>query len=136
MAERFDRIWHHARLATVRADLPDLGVIEQGVIASRDGRIVFAGGRADFPSDADAAERIDCGGRWITPGLVDCHTHLVYGGHRANEFAMRLEGAAYEDISRAGGGIASSMTSTRAASEAQLVASGLKRLDHLIAEGV
>ncbi|MGH6711037.1 MAG: imidazolonepropionase, partial [Bradyrhizobium sp.] len=84
MAERFDRIWHNARLATVRRDLPDLGVIEQGVIAARDGRIVFAGARSDFPSDADAAERIDCAGRWITPGLIDCHTHLVFGGNRAH----------------------------------------------------
>jgi len=83
MAERFDRIWHNARLAAVREDLPDLGVIERGVIAARDGRIVFAGSRSDFPSDADATERIDCAGRWITPGLVDCHTHLVFGGNRA-----------------------------------------------------
>ena len=67
MAERFDRIWHNARLATVRGDLPDLGVIERGVIAARDGRIAFAGSSSDFPPDADAAERIDCGGRWITP---------------------------------------------------------------------
>ena len=67
MAERFDRIWRNARLATVREDLPGLGVIEDGLIAARDGRIVFAGSRADFPSDADAAERIDCEGRWITP---------------------------------------------------------------------
>ena len=74
MAERFDRIWHNARLATVRGDLPDLGVIERGVIAARDGRIAFAGSYSDFPSDADAAERIDCAGRWITPGLIDCHT--------------------------------------------------------------
>src|SRR5258705_92075 len=91
MAERFDRIWHNARLATVRKDLPDLGVIERGVIAARDGRIAFAGGRSDFPSDADAAERIDCSGRWITPGLIDCHTHLVFGGNRAHEFELRLK---------------------------------------------
>ena len=102
MAERFDRIWHNARLATVRGDLPDLGVIERGVIAARDGRIAFAGSRSDFPSDADAAERIDCGGRWITPGLVDCHTHLVFGGNRAHEFELRLQGASYEEIARAG----------------------------------
>jgi imidazolonepropionase len=83
MAESFDRIWHNARLATLREDLPDLGVIERGVIAMRDGRIVFAGNNSDFPTDADAAERIDCEGRWATPGLVDCHTHLVFGGNRA-----------------------------------------------------
>jgi imidazolonepropionase len=132
----FDILWTNARLATMIEGQPGLGIIEQGCIAAKDGRIAFVGAASDLPAGADAAKRIDCGGRWITPGLVDCHTHLIYGGHRANEFAMRLEGATYEDISRAGGGIASSMTSTRAASEAQLVASGLKRLDHLIAEGV
>ena len=114
MAERFDRIWHNARLATVRGDLPDLGVIEHGVIAARDGRIAFAGSASDFPSDADAAERIDCGGRWITPGLVDCHTHLVFGGNRAHEFELRLQGASYEEIARAGGGIVSTVAATRA----------------------
>src|SRR6267378_5782130 len=76
----------NARLATLREDLPELGAIEHGLIAARDGRIVFAGSHSDFPSDADAAERIDCAGRWITPGLVDCHTHLVFGGNRAHEF--------------------------------------------------
>src|SRR5436190_5780494 len=136
MAERFDRIWHNARLATVREDLPDLGVIERGVIAARDGRIAFAGNSSDFPSDSDAAERIDCEGRWITPGLIDCHTHLVYGGNRAHEFELRLKGASYEEIARAGGGIVSTVAATRAASEADLVASALPRLDALIAEGV
>jgi imidazolonepropionase len=136
MAERFDRIWHHARLATVRRDLPDLGVIERGVIAMRDGRIAFAGAQADFPADAEAAQRVDCEGRWITPGLIDCHTHLVYGGNRAHEFELRLQGASYEEIARAGGGIVSTVAATRAASEADLVASALPRLDALIAEGV
>jgi imidazolonepropionase len=136
MAERFDRIWHNARLATVRGDLPELGVIEHGVIAARDGRIVFAGARSDFPSGADATERIDCAGRWITPGLVDCHTHLVFGGNRAHEFELRLQGASYEEIARAGGGIVSTVAATRASSEAELVASALPRLDALIGEGV
>src|ERR1700720_60735 len=136
MAERFDRLWHNARLATLRGDLPDLGVIERGVIAVRDGRIVFVGSRSDFPSDADAAERIDCAGRWITPGLVDCHTHLVFGGNRAHEFELRLQGASYEEIARAGGGIVSTVAATRASSEAELVAGALPRADALIAEGV
>src|SRR5215207_5254907 len=136
MAERFDRIWHNARLATVRGDLPDLGVTEHGVIAARDGRIAFAGNRSDFPSDADAAERIDCGGRWITPGLIDCHTHLVFGGNRAHEFELRLQGASYEEIARAGGGIVSTVAATRASSEAELVSGALPRLDALIGEGV
>jgi imidazolonepropionase len=136
MAERFDRIWLNARLATVREDLPGLGEVEDGVIAARDGRIVFAGRRSDFPAAADAAERIDCEGRWITPGLVDCHTHLVFGGDRAHEFELRLQGASYEEIARAGGGIVSTVAATRAASEADLVASALPRLEALIGEGV
>jgi imidazolonepropionase len=136
MAERFDRIWHNARLATMRRDLPDLGVIEDAVIAARGGRIAFAGERADFPSSVDAAERIDCAGRWITPGLVDCHTHLVFGGNRAHEFELRLKGASYEEIARGGGGIVSTVAATRGASEAELVAGALPRLDALIGEGV
>src|SRR5437660_8053078 len=136
MAERFDRIWHNGRLATVRGDLADLGVIERGVIAALDGRIAFAGSHSDFPSGADAAERIDCAGRWITPGLIDCHTHLVFGGNRAHEFELRLQGASYEEIARAGGGIVSTVAATRASSEAELVAGALPRLDALIGEGV
>ncbi|MGY8666327.1 imidazolonepropionase [Bradyrhizobium sp. UFLA05-109] len=136
MAERFDRIWHNARLATMRDDLPDLGEIAHGLVAARDGRIAYAGAVADFPADADAAEWIDCSGRWITPGLVDCHTHLVYGGNRAREFELRLTGASYEEIARAGGGIVSTVAATRAASEAELVVSALPRLDALIGEGV
>ncbi|BAL75259.1 imidazolonepropionase [Bradyrhizobium cosmicum] len=135
MAERFDRIWHNARLATMRADRPDLGEIEHGVIAIRGGHIVYAGAAADFPVDADAIKRIDCEGRWITPGLVDCHTHLVYGGNRAHEFELRLKGASYEEIARAGGGIVSTVAATRKASEAELVAQALPRLDALIGEG-
>lgn len=136
MAERFDRIWHNARLATMRADRPDLGEIEHGVVATRGGRIVHAGAAAEFPADADAIERTDCEGRWITPGLVDCHTHLVYGGNRAHEFELRLKGASYEEIARAGGGIVSTVAATRKASEDELVAGALPRLDALIAEGV
>jgi len=136
MAERFDRIWHNARLATMRRDMPDLGVVEGGLIAARDGRIAFAGARADFPSAADAAERIDCEGRWITPGLIDCHTHLVYGGNRAHEFELRLKGASYEEIARAGGGIVSTVAATRQADVADLISGALPRLDALIGEGV
>ena len=136
MAERFDRIWHNARLATVRGDLPELGVIEHGMIAARDGRIVFAGSRSDFPSDADAAERIDCAGRWITPGLVDCHTHLVFGGNRAHEFELRLQGASYEEIARAGGGIVSTVEATRKVSERYRNATPSARQVAPIGEGV
>lgn len=130
---RFDRVWHNARLATLKGD--GLGIIENGAIAATDGRISFAGPAEDLPAGWDAAERIDCEGRWITPGLVDCHTHLVYGGDRAHEFELRLKGASYEEIARAGGGIVSTVKATRAASEDDLVASALPRLDHMIAEG-
>jgi len=130
---RCDRVWHNARLATMAGD--GLGEVADGAIASRDGRIAYAGPAAAAPA-FDAAERIDCAGRWITPGLIDCHTHLVHGGDRAHEFELRLDGASYEEIARAGGGIVSTMRATRAASEADLVASALPRLDALLAEGV
>ncbi|MCA0278120.1 MAG: imidazolonepropionase, partial [Proteobacteria bacterium] len=103
------RIWRNARLATLVEGAPDLGKVEHGAIAARDGRIVFAGPEADMPAGLKAgAEIIDCAGRWITPGLIDCHTHLVHAGNRANEFEMRLAGATYEEVARAGGGIVSS----------------------------
>jgi imidazolonepropionase len=133
---RFDTIWLDARLATLRTDLPGLGVIKDGAVATKEGRIAFAGPQADLPSDWDAERRIPLDGRWITPGLVDCHTHLVHGGNRAHEFEMRLVGASYEEIARAGGGILSTVKATRAASEDGLLASALTRLDRLIAEGV
>jgi imidazolonepropionase len=133
MTMRFDRVWLNARLATLVGE--GLGIVENGAVAAKDGRIAFAGATHDLPASWDAAERIDCEGRWITPGLVDCHTHLVFGGDRAHEFELRLEGASYEEIARAGGGIVSTVKATRAASEDDLVASALPRLDHLIAEG-
>ena len=128
-----DRLWKNARLATLTGD--GLGIVEDGLLAARDGRIVFAGAAGDAPA-LDPAETIDCGGRWITPGLVDCHTHIVYGGNRAHEFELRLAGASYEEIARAGGGIVSTMRATRAATEEALVTSALPRVDALIAEGV
>ncbi len=111
-----------------------LGIVENGLLAACGGRIVYAGAAGDAPG-LKADETIDCDGRWITPGLIDCHTHLVYGGDRAAEFALRLAGATYEDIARFGGGIVSTMTATRAAGEARLVAETLPRLDALLAEG-
>lgn len=130
---RCDRLWRKARLATMAGD--DMGLVEAGLVAAKDGRIVYAGPEAGAPP-LDAAEIIDCDGRWITPGLIDCHTHLIHAGNRAREFELRLEGASYEEIARAGGGIVSTMKATRAASEDELVASALPRLDALIAEGV
>jgi len=126
-----DRLWTNARIATLTGD--GLGLIERGAIAVRDGRIAWVGDAGDAP---EAADIVDCEGRLITPGLIDCHTHLVHGGSRANEWAMRLEGATYEEIARAGGGIVSTMRATRAMDGAALVESALPRLDALISEGV
>lgn len=133
---RFDTIWLDARLATLQPGLPGLGVIEGGAVGSRDGRIAFAGAKADLPAGWDAVQKIPLDGRWVTPGLIDCHTHLVHGGDRAHEFELRLAGASYEEIARAGGGILSTVKATRAASEDELVKTALARLDRLIAEGV
>jgi len=132
-----DRIWSNARLATLDPARPGLGIVEDGAVAARDGRILFAGPAADLPPDVlSGAETVDCDGRWITPGLIDCHTHLVHAGNRAREFEMRLAGATYEEIARAGGGIVSSVSNVRAADEDGLVAESLPRLDALLAEGV
>jgi imidazolonepropionase len=132
---RCDRVWTKARLATLAPDRPGLGVVEDGVVAVRDGAILYADSAAEAPA-FEAAEVIDCEGRWITPGLIDPHTHLVFGGDRAHEFELRLAGASYEEIARAGGGIVSTMKATRAASQDALVAGALPRLDALIAEGL
>jgi imidazolonepropionase len=132
---RVQRVWTGARIATLDPGRSGLGVIEDGAVAARDGRIAWVGPVAQMPA-LDAAERIDLAGRWITPGLVDSHTHLVYGGNRAHEFELRLQGASYEEVARAGGGIVSSVKATRGASQEELVASALPRLDALIAEGV
>jgi imidazolonepropionase len=113
-----------------------LGLIENGIVACRDGRIVYAGAAGGAPAGLDALEVIDCGHRWITPGLIDCHTHLVYAGDRAHEFEQRLNGVTYEAIARGGGGILSTVNATRAASEAELIAASLPRLDALLSEGV
>ena len=102
-------VYRDARLATMDIGLPGLGIVENGIVAvSHDGHIAYAGSAADAPQFA-LAEVIGCEGRWITPGLIDCHTHLVYGGDRAHEFEMRLQGATYEEIARAGGGIVSTV---------------------------
>ena len=130
-----DRLWKHARLATMVEGRPGLGVVEDGLVAARGDRIVYAGSRGDAPT-LEAEDVVDCEGRWITPGLVDCHTHIVYGGNRAHEFELRLAGATYEELARAGGGIVSTMKATRTAGEDALLASALPRIDALMAEGV
>ena len=129
-------VWTNARIATMAPDRAGLGIIDHGAIAAEGGRIAWIGPAADLPADFAAQPTHDLGRRWVLPGLIDCHTHLVHGGHRAREFEMRLAGASYEDIARAGGGIVSTVAATRAASEADLVASALPRLDRLIGEGV
>ncbi|HTZ66415.1 MAG TPA: imidazolonepropionase [Roseiarcus sp.] len=136
-ADRVDTVWLNARLATLIEGRPGLGVVESGAVAARNGRIAFVGPQQDLPAAwRNDAGVVDCEGRWITPALIDCHTHLVYGGNRAHEFELRLKGATYEQIAREGGGILSTVRATRAASEDELMASALKRLDALLAEGV
>ena len=134
---RSSRLWRNARLATLAPSRGGLGVIERGAVACQDGRITFVGLESDLPRDLAAeVEPFDCAGRWITPGLIDCHTHLVWAGNRAREFELRLDGATYEEIARAGGGIVSSVTQLRAATASELLSQTLPRLDALIAEGV
>lgn len=125
-----------ARLATMVPGGEPYGLIDDAAVAVEGGRIAWAGSRADIPSEWAGAERMRLGGRLVTPALIDCHTHLVFGGNRAREFEMRLNGATYEEIARAGGGIVSTVSATRAMSEDELVVAALPRLDALIAEGV
>lgn len=113
-----------------------LGIVENGTVAARDGLIVYAGPEKPGRAGLDADQIIDCAGRLVTPGLIDCHTHLVYAGSRAHEFEQRLAGVSYEEIARQGGGIVSTVNATRAATEEQLVAESLPRLTALIQEGV
>ncbi|WP_435258756.1 imidazolonepropionase [Thioclava sp. FR2] len=123
-----------AKIATMQAGTP-YGLIEDGAMILSGGRIDWVGPRSELPATS-GHERLDLGGRLITPALIDCHTHLVHGGNRAVEFEMRLNGASYEKIARAGGGILSTVTATRAANVEGLVATALPRLDALLAEGV
>ncbi|HYC02933.1 MAG TPA: imidazolonepropionase [Azospirillaceae bacterium] len=138
MTHRFDRLWINARLATMEADADPYGTIEDGAIGVTEGRISWVGPRSDLPGRAEelAGEVVDAGGRWITPGLIDCHTHLVFGGDRVAEFEARLNGASYEEIARSGGGINRTVTLTRQASEEDLLAQAAGRLKRLLGEGV
>ncbi|EIL92814.1 imidazolonepropionase [Rhodanobacter spathiphylli] len=134
---RWDTLLINATLATFAGEAP-YGLIEHGAIAMHHGRIAWLGRMDELPGEpaslADAIRSLD--GALVTPGLIDCHTHLVFGGDRAHEFDLRLNGASYEEIARAGGGIASSVTATRAASEEQLLAQSLPRARALLADGV
>ncbi len=131
---QFDSVWINAQLATMRPGAAPYGAVEDGVIALKGGRIAWVGPRTELPGQG--AETHDLGGAWVTPGLIDCHTHIVFGGDRAGEFEQRLKGATYEEISRSGGGIRSTVARTRAASEGELLESAARRLKALLAEGV
>ena len=132
----WDLLLTDARIATMSPTLPGYGLIEgSGAVAVRDGRIAWLGKQSELPEN-NAAERRSLGGSWLTPALVDCHTHLVFGGDRAAEFEQRLGGASYEDIARAGGGIMSTVRATRAASADELFAEALPRVEALASEGV
>nr|WP_298684182.1 imidazolonepropionase [uncultured Dongia sp.] len=131
----WDVLLTDCRAATMAENGQPYGAIDDAAVAITGGKIAWIGKRADLPS-SDSKETVKLGGRWVTPGLIDCHTHLVYGGDRAAEFELRLKGATYEEIAKAGGGIASTVKATRAASLDDLVASAGKRLAELTAEGV
>lgn len=127
------KLFTNLRLAAMR---PGSGVEDRQAIGVEGGRVRLVCPENALPDDWRRATRADLGGRLVTPALIDCHTHLVFGGNRSNEFRMRLEGASYEEIARAGGGIVSTMKATRALDEQGLVEAALPRLDALIAEGV
>ena len=132
-----ESLWRNVRLATLNPHHQGLGIVEKAAVVAGGGRILYAGPEAELPARLRDAETVeDCGGRWMTPGLIDCHGHILHAGNRAHEFEMRLEGASYAEIAAAGGGILSSVKALRRASEDALLAEALPRLDALIAEGV
>ena len=134
----WDTLWINARLATMTVGDAPYGLMEDAALAVRDGVITWLGPMSDLPPDAIANCRdvLDCGGRLVSPGLIDCHTHLVYAGDRAQEFELRLNGASYEEIAHAGGGIKSTVSATRGADENTLFEQSLPRLRRLMADGV
>ena len=128
-------LWHNARIATL-AGPGGWGLIDDGALVTDAERLVWVGARADLPAGPRHQAEHDLDGQLVTPGLVDCHTHLVYGGQRASEFELRLQGASYEQIARAGGGIRSTVAATRAASDGELWHGAQSRALALMAEGV
>ena len=135
MGLMLDRLLIDLRVATMVPGAVAYGAIEDAAIGIKDGHIAWVGPKADLPQ-VSAVETDSLEGRWVTPGLIDCHTHLVFGGDRSDEYERRLGGASYEDIARSGGGIVSTVAATRAASEDDLYASALTRLAGLKATGV
>ncbi len=130
----FDRLLTEARLATMVAGEDGYGVIEKAALGIKDGRIAWIGPMDQLPGDADHIDRL--ASRWVTPALIDCHTHLVFAGDRSDEFERRLGGESYESIARSGGGIARTVMATREAGAAELAGGALSRLDALAQEGV
>ena len=131
----WDSLWTNVNLATMAAGDAPYGAIENGALAIKDGRIAWVGAASELPH-RDADEVVDGAGGWLTPGLIDCHTHLVFAGDRSGEFEQRLKGVSYEEIARAGGGIARTVAATRQASHAELEDTAARRLECLLAEGV
>ena len=127
-------LFRDCRLATL--DAGDWGLVERGALLAQDGRITWVGPEHDLPAGLAVHDEHRLQGALLTPGLIDCHTHLVYGGHRAHEAELRLQGASYEEIARAGGGIRSTVAATRAASESDLLSSAVARAEALMREGV
>ncbi len=138
MDDEWDVLWTDVNIATMCEGTNDYGAIEDAAIAVADGRIAWLGKAADLPAPAaDTAGTVHSGsGIWLTPGLIDCHTHIVYGGNRAREFELRLQGATYEELQKAGGGILSTVKATRLAPEDELFGSARKRISSLKREGV
>jgi imidazolonepropionase len=132
-----DLLFTNVRLATMAGGDDGYGIVEDGALAVKDGRIAWAGPRAQAPTHVCApAREHDCGRMWLTPGLVDCHTHIVHAGNRSDEWEARLNGASYEDIARQGGGIMATVRATRAALDDELLRQSLPRIQALLAEGV
>lgn len=136
--QQFDALWHNVHVATMDPAVGgSYGEITDAVLAVNDGRIAFVGAKSDLPAfDALATPTYDGQGGWLLPGFIDCHTHLVYAGSRANEFELRLNGATYQEIAAAGGGIKSTVAATRAASHEELFVLGKNRLNSLLSQGV
>jgi len=130
------RLYINAFLATMDQNSDPYGLVENGALAAVGGEITWCGRHDEVPDEYANFQSEDLGGRLITPGLVDCHSHIVFGGDRAREFEMRLEGASYEEVARAGGGIVSTVKATRLAEESDLLVGALARVDALISEGV
>ena len=132
----FDRLYTNLNIAAMTKDGAPYGTIRDGAIGVKGGRLAFVGSKADLDENHSGIESFDCGGNWVFPGFIDCHTHLIFGGNRSSEFEMRLKGNSYKDIAESGGGIISTVKATRAASEDELAATAAKRLCRMAEGGV